>query len=98
MTGEFDPNNSRHVYLRSGMERGNGIACIRTSGEAKDAMKAAGFTLEVAEDLAASHKDALPWWYFCNGETQYAQDMADWFRVGKLPQCSNTHLKLLSFD
>ncbi|KAF1974728.1 S-adenosyl-L-methionine-dependent methyltransferase, partial [Bimuria novae-zelandiae CBS 107.79] len=83
MADKFDTENKRHVYLRSGMERGNGIACIRISTEAKEAMKTAGFTVEVAEDLA-EHEDPLPWWYFCDGATQHAHSVSDWFRVGKL--------------
>jgi hypothetical protein len=71
MADKFDPLNSHHAALRYGMERGNGIASIRTSTEAQDAMKQAGFVIEVAEDLAAHH-DALPWWYFCAGDTKYA--------------------------
>ena len=83
MADKFDPEIPRHVYLRSGIERGNGIACIRTSTEASDAMRAAGFTLKVAENLA-EHRDPLPWWYFCDGDTKYAESMSDWLRVGKL--------------
>lgn len=84
MADAFSAENPRHVYLRSGIERGNGIACIRTAAEASDAMKKAGFELEVAQDLAAKHgDDELPWWYFCDGDTRFAQGLADWLRVGE---------------
>ncbi|KAF2649369.1 sterol 24-C-methyltransferase [Lophiostoma macrostomum CBS 122681] len=83
MADKFDPSNTDHVALRYGMERGNGIACIRTSTEAQDAMKKAGFAIEVAEDLAA-YQDALPWWYFCAGDTKYAQGLADWGRIARM--------------
>jgi sterol 24-C-methyltransferase len=65
------------------MERGNGIACIRTSDEAQDAMRKAGFLLERAENLA-EHKDPLPWWYFCAGGTEYALGWKDWGRVVRM--------------
>lgn len=42
--------------MRSASDRGNSIACIRTFLEATDAIKAAGSSLEVAEDFA-EHKD-----------------------------------------
>ena len=71
MADKFDPLNPQHTALRYGMERGNGIASIRTSAEAQDAMKSAGFVTEVAENLA-EHDDPLPWWFFCDGSTQYA--------------------------
>lgn len=83
MSGAFDPSIPRHVELHNGMERGNGFACIRTSTEAEEAMKNAGFTLEIAENLAF-HKDPLPWWYFCSGDIKYASEMEDWLRVARI--------------
>ncbi|KAF2012752.1 S-adenosyl-L-methionine-dependent methyltransferase [Aaosphaeria arxii CBS 175.79] len=94
MADKFDPGNPQHVYLRAGMERGNGIACIRTSAEASDAIKVAGFTLEVAENLA-EHEDPLPWWYFCDGETKYAQSVADWFRVVRMTKPGRVGLDIV---
>ncbi|KAF2680437.1 S-adenosyl-L-methionine-dependent methyltransferase [Lentithecium fluviatile CBS 122367] len=79
----FDPSNTHHVSLRHGIERGNGIACIRTSHEAQDAMKQAGFALVVAEDLA-EHNDPLPWWYFFAGDTKFVQEWTDWGRVARM--------------
>lgn len=60
MADTFDSSNTRDVTLRYSIERGNGIACIRTSSEARDAMSQAGFVVELAENLT-DHKDPLPW-------------------------------------
>jgi len=79
----FDISNARHIALRNGMERGNGIPCLRTSDEAQDAMNKAGFVLEAAEDMA-DHNDPQPWWYFCAGGTEYAQGWKDWGRVVRM--------------
>lgn len=94
MADTFDPSNPRHIALRHGMERGNGIACIRTSAEAQDAMGKAGFVIEAAEDLA-DHKDPLPWWYFCAGDTEYAQGWADWGRVARMTSVGRVVLDLV---
>ena len=83
MADYFDASNSRHAYLRHCIERGNGIACILNSTEAKEAMGQAGFAVERVEDLA-DHEDPLPWWYFCSGSTEYAQTWTDWGRVARV--------------
>jgi sterol 24-C-methyltransferase len=79
----FDAFDPHHAALRDGMERGNGIPCLRTSDEAQDAMRKAGFVLEVVENMA-DHDDPQPWWYFCAGGTEYAQCWKDWGRVVRM--------------
>ncbi|PVI01964.1 putative tocopherol O-methyltransferase [Periconia macrospinosa] len=82
-SASFDPSVEQHIALRTGIERGNGIANIRTSDEAISAIKDSGFDLEVAEDIA-EHEDPLPWWYVCDGSTEYARTWADWGRVARM--------------
>lgn len=93
MADTFDPSNPRHLYLRHGIERGNGIACIRTSKEAQDAMIKAGFVVETAVNLA-NHKDPLPWWYFCAGDTEHGQGWADWGRIARMTSIGRVMLGL----
>lgn len=76
LANNFDANNPRHIYLRHGLKRGNGIACVRTSAEAKHALHSAGFVLERSEELG-DNNDPIPWWYVCSGATEFAKTWAD---------------------
>lgn len=51
MADKFDPSDPRHDRLRYVIERGNGIACLRTSKKTHDAMIEAEFTVKRAENL-----------------------------------------------
>jgi sterol 24-C-methyltransferase len=67
MTDKFDENNPTHCAIRLGIERGDGIARMQTRKHAEEAIKAAGFTLEHAEDLAA-RPDTIRWYYPITGK------------------------------
>jgi sterol 24-C-methyltransferase len=93
MTGPFDESVAEHKAVRCGIERGNGIACLRTSTEAKTAMEES-FNIQLVEDLAL-RKDPLPWWYVCSGDTQYAKTWGDWGRVFRVTSVGRVLLDLV---
>ena len=67
MTDKFDADNPAHCAIRLGIERGNGIASMKTRTHAEEAIKAAGFILEHSEDLAA-RQDNIRWYYPITGQ------------------------------
>ncbi|KAL1631264.1 Delta(24)-sterol C-methyltransferase [Diplodia seriata] len=78
MTDAFDATNPSHVAVRLGIERGSGIAHMQTRAHAAAAMTAAGFELELQQDLAApARPDRVPWWYPLAGEWRYARSLWD---------------------
>lgn len=83
MTDQFDESNAEHRAIRLGIERGNGISHMRPSTDAVNAIKAAGFVLEHAEDLA-QRPDATPWYYPIAGEWQYTRTLWDLFSVVRM--------------
>lgn len=93
MTDKFDPSVQKHVSIRSGIERGNGIACVRTATEAKAAMEKS-FSVQLAEDLAL-RGDPLPWWYVCSGDTQFAEEWRDWGRVFRMTPVGRVLLQVI---
>ncbi len=90
----FDTSNSRHTFLRHGIERGNGIVQICTSAEAEAAMSSAGFILEKSGDLG-DNNDPIPWWYVCSGSTEFAKTWTDWGRVARMTLPSRVALKFI---
>lgn len=67
MTDKFDDSNPAHCAIRLGIQRGNGIASMKTGKHAEEAIKAAGFILEHSEDLAA-RPDSIRWYYPITGK------------------------------
>jgi sterol 24-C-methyltransferase len=76
MTDAYDNNNMRHREIRLGIEEGDGISNMEKIEVAVAAMKAAGFELEVSEDLA-DRPDELPWYYPLAGELKHMQTIWD---------------------
>ncbi|RMZ77719.1 hypothetical protein DV738_g4214, partial [Chaetothyriales sp. CBS 135597] len=74
MTDKYDDSNPEHRALRLGIERGDGIANMTTRQHAVDALKAAGFELEYAEDLA-TRPDRIPWYAPLAGEFRYVNNV-----------------------
>ncbi len=62
LTDKYDDSNPTHQATRLGIERGTGISSLQTRRHAEEAIQAAGFTLEHAEDLAA-RSDRIRWYY-----------------------------------
>jgi sterol 24-C-methyltransferase len=60
MTSAFDGANAHHLQIKEDICLGNGLPDLRSSDEAVAALKAAGFVVEEAYDLA--EKSDLPWY------------------------------------
>ncbi|OQD65232.1 hypothetical protein PENPOL_c006G07829 [Penicillium polonicum] len=76
MTENYDNNDLRHRAIRLGIEQGNGTSNMEKISVALDAMKKAGFVLEVSEDLA-DRNDKLPWYWPLSGDLRYMQSLWD---------------------
>ncbi|OQO10610.1 Sterol 24-C-methyltransferase erg-4 [Cryoendolithus antarcticus] len=76
MTDAYDNDNPEHRNIRLGIEIGDGISNMEKVDVALKAMKAAGFTLEVNEDLA-DRDDELPWYWPISGQLKYMQSIWD---------------------
>jgi len=67
MTDKYDNDNPRHREIRLGIEIGDGISNMEKIEVALAAIKAAGFELELHEDLA-DRPDASPWYWPLAGD------------------------------
>ena len=67
MTDTYDNSNPHHREIRLGIEQGDGISNMVKISEGIAAIKAAGFELELHEDLA-KRPDATPWYYPLAGD------------------------------
>ena len=76
MTDAYDNDNPRHREIRLGIEQGDGIANMEKIDVALAAMKAAGFKLELNEDMA-DRPDELPWYWPLSGDLRYMQSVWD---------------------
>ncbi|RDW66859.1 sterol 24-C-methyltransferase [Coleophoma crateriformis] len=76
MTDNYDNDNEHHREIRLGIELGDGISNMVRISEGLAAIKAAGFELELHEDLA-KRPDATPWWYPLAGEFKYMGSIYD---------------------
>ena len=83
MTEEYDNENARHREIRLGIEQGDGISNMVKISEALRAMKAAGFELEVARDLA-DNADARPWYYPLDGDLTMASSIGDLITIARM--------------
>ena len=76
MTDAYDNGNPHHREVRLGIEQGDGISNMVRVSEGLRAIQAAGFKLEIHEDLA-DRGDARPWYYPLNGDMTMAQSLGD---------------------
>ena len=86
MTDNYDNSNPHHREIRLGIEQGDGISNMVRISEGVAAIKAAGFELELHEDLA-KRPDATPWYYPLAGDFKYMGSIYDFptiFRMTKL--------------
>ncbi|KAH8590719.1 putative sterol 24-C-methyltransferase [Bisporella sp. PMI_857] len=83
MTDNYDNNNVHHREIRLGIEQGDGISNMVTISEGIAAMKAAGFELEINEDLA-KRPDATPWYYPLAGDFKYMGSIFDIYTIGRM--------------
>ena len=83
MTDAYDNDNSEHRAIRLGIEQGNGISNMEKIQVALDAIKAAGFELELNEDLA-DRPDAMPWYWPLSGDFRMMASIWDFFTILRL--------------
>ena len=83
MTDNYDNTNERHREIRLGIEVGDGISNMVKISEGIAAIKAAGFELELHEDLA-KRPDATPWYYPLAGEFKYMGSIYDFFAIARM--------------
>jgi len=76
MTDKYDNSNPRHREIRLGIEQGDGISNMEKIEVALKAMKAAGFELEIHEDMA-DRPDPLPWYWPLAGDWSQMQSIWD---------------------
>ena len=77
LTDGFDPENREHRRLKSGIEIGNGLPELATTGDVVDALLQAGFELAEARDAAADSDPETPWYRALQGRD---------FSVASLPR------------
>lgn len=77
MTDAYDNENPHHREIRLGIEQGDGISNMEKVPVALAAMRAAGFSLLLNEDLADRPDNELPWYWPLSGELKYMQSIWD---------------------
>ncbi|KAL6713052.1 Delta(24)-sterol C-methyltransferase [Lecanora helva] len=94
MTDRYDDDNPQHRTLRRGIEQGDGIPQMVTIAEAVRAIKAAGFILELHEDLAERpDASARPWYYPLDGDFRMARNVGDVFMIARMTQWGKIFLR-----
>ncbi|KAI9745099.1 MAG: Delta(24)-sterol C-methyltransferase [Claussenomyces sp. TS43310] len=83
MTDKYDNENTKHREIRLGIEQGNGISNMVKISEGIAAIKAAGFELELHEDLA-HRPDATPWYYPIAGDFRYMGSVWDFPAIARM--------------
>ena len=83
MTDAYDNENAHHREVRLGIEQGDGISNMVRISEGLRAIKAAGFQLEVNEDLA-DRPDARPWYYPLDGDLRMAGSLGDVITIARM--------------
>lgn len=76
MTDRYDNSDTHHREIRLGIEQGDGISNMEKVDVALRAIQAAGFELELHEDLA-ERPDALPWYWPLTGDFRYMSSIWD---------------------
>ncbi|KAF2761245.1 hypothetical protein EJ05DRAFT_461876 [Pseudovirgaria hyperparasitica] len=83
MLDAYDNDNPHHREIRLGIEEGDGISNMEKVQVALDAMKAAGFELEVNEDLA-QRPDPYPWYWPLAGDFSAMSSPMDFFTIARM--------------
>ncbi|KAJ5257145.1 ERGosterol biosynthesis methyltransferase [Penicillium angulare] len=76
MTESYDNDDLRHRSIRLGIELGSGISNMEKVSVGLEAMRKAGFELELNEDLA-EREDEFPWYWPLSGNLGYMQSIWD---------------------
>lgn len=85
MTDAYDNSNPAHRKIRLDIEQGDGISNMEKIEVALAAVKAAGFTLELNEDLA-DRNDEFPWYWPLSGQLKYMQSIWDFPTLVRMTQ------------
>ncbi|KAG8898898.1 Delta(24)-sterol C-methyltransferase [Tulasnella sp. 403] len=80
MTDAWDPSNPQHKAIAHGIEIGDGIPEMRTTKDARNALRTVGFEIEQEDDLA-EREDEIPWYYPLEGDFSKAQTIGDYLTV-----------------
>jgi sterol 24-C-methyltransferase len=80
MTDAYDASNPHHRAIRLGIEQGDGIANMVPISEGRRSIQAAGFTLQLEEDLA-TRPDVTPWYYPIAGDFRHLGSVWDFFTI-----------------
>jgi sterol 24-C-methyltransferase len=83
MTDNYDNTDPHHREIRLGIEQGDGISNMVKISEGIAAIKAAGFELELHEDLA-KRPDATPWYYPLAGDFSMMAKYTDFFTIARM--------------
>ena len=83
MTDAYDNSNPHHREIRLGIEQGDGISNMVRVSEGLAAIKAAGFELELHEDLA-DRKDPKPWYYPLDGDLRMVSSLGDLVAIARM--------------
>ncbi|MCJ1460355.1 Delta(24)-sterol C-methyltransferase [Mycoblastus sanguinarius] len=83
MTDNYNNENPHHREIRLGIEQGDGISNMVRISEGLAAIKAAGFELEMHEDLA-DRVDARPWYYPLDGDLRMAGSLGDLITIARM--------------
>ena len=83
MTDRYDNENPHHREIRLGIEQGDGISNMVRVSEGLEAIKAAGFELEMHEDLA-DRADVRPWYYPLDGDLRMAGSIGDVLTIARM--------------
>ncbi|KAG4411167.1 Delta(24)-sterol C-methyltransferase [Cadophora malorum] len=83
MTDKYDNDNEHHREIRLGIEIGDGISNMVKISEGLAAIKAAGFELELHEDLA-KRPDATPWYYPLAGDFSMMGSIWDFPTIARM--------------
>ena len=67
LTDAFDPDNEEHRRIKKEIERGDALPDIAAASEICDALRAAGFDLLEARDLAFESDPETPWYRSLQG-------------------------------
>lgn len=80
MTDSYDDQNLHHRLVRHKLEKGSGVPSLAKISDAIQALRAAGFELKEAEDLANS-PNVVPWWYPFTGSLNLLNSIWDGPRI-----------------
>lgn len=89
MTDNYDNDNPHHREVRLGIEQGDGISNMVKISEGIAAIKAAGFELEMHEDLA-KRPDTMPWYWPLTGDFRQMGSIFDFFTILRLTWIGRT--------